>query len=60
VQEEPLRVKFRKTLYEEVTSLQRVLNAWLRFYGYERPHLKDGTTEGEHLTKGYAASLNNC
>jgi len=33
------RVAFRKKLYESVESLQQDLDAWLREYNYERPHL---------------------
>jgi len=33
------RVAFRKKLYESVESLQHDLDAWLREYNYERPHL---------------------
>jgi len=33
------RVAFRRKLYENVESLQHDLDAWLREYNYERPHL---------------------
>ena len=39
VLEEFFRVKFRERFYESVEALQKDLDAWLRFYNRERPHL---------------------
>ena len=39
VLDEFFRIAFRKKLYENVASLQVDLDAWLKEYNYERPHL---------------------
>jgi transposase InsO family protein len=39
VLDEFFRVKLRTTFYESVEALQSDLDAWLRFYNEERPHL---------------------
>ena len=39
VLEEFFRVKLRETFYESVEALQADLDAWLRYYNTERPHL---------------------
>ena len=38
VLDEFFRTAFRTTLYETVEALQSDLDAWLRYYNYERPH----------------------
>lgn len=38
VLDEFFRTAFRTTLYETVDALQTDLDAWLRYYNYERPH----------------------